>query len=345
MTFWHGCAHIAGLYPIRSGDFLTYGAGLVKGLGFRTIKLELSVAYETIKYIGQTFSSSSLPTLTALAQETGFDAIFSDSGFDRVVLTCFSIADPTNNSWNGKWTKAIGDTQENEMYDLANFLLSTYSGKEFIIQNWEGDWQLLNSFNPHDPIPRTHLYAYRDFHRRRIRAVKKAITDNPSSTSTIKYMMELNRGLDGWGERVLRSVLTNIKPDIVSFSAYEAIEGWHGSLSQSAFEADIETKLTKLYNKTRAIIGPTIPIVIGEYGWPIDRPEFSGLSYNVGNLWLKVITVATALGIVGHIPWQILDNEEQSPGVPNGFAMYNRNGNSSTVGSLNASGAFFSSYL
>lgn len=340
---WHGCAHIAGLYPNRSipMDFLTYGANLVKTIGFDTIKLELSITYSTIKYINQSFTGSPT-TLTQLAQEPAFADVFSDSDFNRYVLTCFSLAHSIDNPWSGQWTKAIGDTLETEMYDLCVHLLSTYSGKEFIIQNWEGDWQLLNSFNPNDGIPRNRLYAYRDYHRRRQRALTRART-NTVSTSTIYYMMECNRVLDGWGERVHRSVIENINPDIVSLSCYEAVEGWLQGLSQAAFEADIATKLARIVARVRLV--SNAPIVLGEYGWPIDMPYFVSLGYDVGALWLATINAAISLGIVGQIPWQILDNEEQSPGVPRGFGMYTRNGNSAIVGPLSASGTFFNNYL
>lgn len=342
---WHGITHIAGLYPLRTAeqDYLLYGAALAKQLGFRTIKLELSITYSSIKYINQAFVGSP-STLKQLAQEPCFHTVFSDPGLERYVLTCFSLARGGNNEWAGKWNKEIGQAYEDEMYDFAVHLLTTYSNKEFIVQNWEGDWQILNSFTPSQPVPRGRLYAYRDFQRRRQKAIRRATAAVPGSTSTIKYAIELNRGLDGWGERLIRSVIKNVGPDIVSFSCYEAVEGWHASLSQSALEADIEVKLRRLIRLTREQVGDT-PIMLGEYGWPIARPEFSSLGYDVGALWQKVIDVAESEGIIGQIPWQLLDNEEQSPGVPNGFYMYLRNGNSNVVGALSPSGVFFQAFL
>ncbi len=339
---WHGAAHIAGLYPDRSAahDFLTYGAGLVKSIGFDTIKLELSIAYNTTKYPYQTFGTAT--SLVTLAQQTAFDDVFSDAGFARYWLSCFSLVQSTDNLWGRQWTTAIGDAVEQEFYDLCVHLRS-YSNKEFILANWEGDWQLLQSFNPVASIGRGTLYGYRDFCRRRQRALTKARADTPSSTSTILYSIECNRVLDGWGPRVHRDVVPNVRPDMVSLSAYEAIEGWQQGLTQLQLEADIEDKLERSMARVRAVHAG--PVAISEFGWPIDNPGFVSGGYDVGALLDVAIAKAAQLGMVGEIYWQILDNEQQAPGVPYGFGLYGRNGNSTTVGPLTASGEFYQSFL
>jgi hypothetical protein len=321
-------------------DFLGYGAGRVKAIGFRTIKLEFSIAFNTTKYPNTTFGSPT--TLKQLAQEAAFAAVFADSGFDRYVLTCFSITRPENNPWAYAWDDTNGDTQEQEIYDLAHHLATTYPTKEFIIQNWEGDWQLLNSFNPKGPIPRSRLYAYRDYHRRRQNAVRKALAD--AGQGTVKYAIECNRVLDDYGYRVHRDVLKNINPDMVFLSSYETIEGWQQGLNQAQLEADIAAKLTSIVNRVRAEL-PTTPIALGEWGFPLYNPGFAAAGYNVGNLIAAKLSAADALGIVGQIYWQIIDNEEQSPGVPYGFGLHDRNGNSTTVGPLSAAGSYFDALL
>lgn len=340
---WHGSSHIAGLYPDRSSahDFLLYGTNLVKTLGFDTIKLELSIAYNTSKYPYQTFGTvTSLKTLAA--DPSSFDIVFSDPAITRYWLSCFSIVQSIDNLWGVQWTDTIGNQVEQEFYDLATHLL-TYSNKEFYLSNWEGDWQMLLAFNPQASIKRSTLYGYRDFCRRRQRAVTRARADNPSSTSTIYYCVEANRVLDGWGLRLHRDVIPNVKPDVVGLSVYEAIEGWLQGLSQSALETDIESKLTKIISKIRE--GHSGPIVISEFGWPIDDPTFVAGSYDIAALILKVINVANSLGCAGEIYWQVLDNEQQSPGIPRGFGLYTRNGNSTTVGPLSGSGIFYRDYL
>lgn len=347
---WHGVSFIDPKYPDRSGthDIVSYGAGLAKAVGFKTIKLEFSIAYWQ-KYPYQTWSGS--PTsLVQLAQEPAFAAVFGDSWWDRFVINTFSLADYTNNPWIGQWYHP--QLFETEMYDLASHLLTTYPGKEFIIQNWEGDWQLLNGLGDtvahQNGVPLNRLAAYRDWHQLRIRAIRRARNDNPS-TGKVLYCVELNRVLDGWGRRLLRDVIGQdsrgpIVPDRIGLSAYEAINGWLSSMNQSQLEADIETKLTQIVGLVRKRV-PGVDIILTEYGWPIYDPLFVSLGYDIPALWSKAISVAQSLGIVGGIPWELLDNEEQSPGVPRGFLMYDRNGNSTTVGPLSVSGSYFSNIL
>ncbi len=341
---WHMISYIDSKYPLRSGtmDGIAYTAGLIKSVGWDGVKLEFSTAYAT-KYPFDTWGTPA--NLKELAQETPFANLFADPALVRFQFNTFSIVNPTNNPWAGAWNKTVGDAHEQEIYDLACHLLATYNGKEFIIQNWEGDWQLLNSFHPADPIPDEVLFSYRDWHRRRQRAVTRARADTPS-TSTIIYCTELNRGLDTYGTRILRDVLANVPTDALSYSAYEVIEGWHEGMSQAALEADIEAKLTKLVALTKKHAGDT-PIILGEYGWPINQGYFASLGYDVAALFAKVVSVADGLGIIGEIPWQILDNEETSPGsgVTLGFEMFGRNGNATTVGPRNEAGDFFASIL
>lgn len=343
---WHGVTLIDPKYPDRSAthDIIAYGAGLAKAIGFKSMKWEFSTA-TTSKYPGTSWVGSP-SSLRDLAQQPAFGAVFSDTYWDRHVINTFSLADPTNNAWSGKWNQP--QVYENEMYDLVCYLLATFPAATFILQNWEGDWQLLNAFVPNNPIPLARLAAYRDFHHARIRGIQRARAATPS-TGKVFYCLEMNRVLDGWGRRLLRDVLGddprgNVVPDYVGFSAYEAVEGWAHGLDQAGLEADIAAKLTYMVKLVRRRL-PNVPILLTEYGWPIYDPTFVGHAYNIGALWAKVISVATSLGIEGQIPWQLLDNEELSPGNPRGFLMYDRNGSSTTVGALSASGAYFDGIL
>lgn len=345
---WHGATHIAGLYPDRSGaqDFLTYGAGLIADLGFNTIKLELSSTFASIKYPNQSFGSPA--TLTALAQETAFASVFADARLSRYVLTCFSLVDTVENPWTVSWTDANGDAQETEIYNLAVHLATTYPTKTFIIQNWEGDWQLLGSFTPQAAQRPAWKNSYIDWHRRRQRAVHNAMRD-VSTGGRVYYAIECNRVLDDYGLRVHRDVVPVIKPDMVSLSCYEAIEGWTeagGAITdQAAIEADIETKLTRIQQRLWAAgMNRATPIFLGEFGFPQEAPYWPVTLDAVGMLD-AVITTATALDFVGEIYWQGISNEEYAAGFPRGFNLWSRNGSSATVGARNAIGDYYAALL
>jgi len=346
---WHGCTHIAGLYPLRTvqQDFLLYGADLIAGLGFRTIKFEFSIAYNTTKYPNQDFGGTA-SNFTQLAQTAPFATVFSDARFDRYLLSCFSIDQPLDNAWAGKWTDTVGDAVETEMYNLAVHLATTYPTKEFVLKNWEGDWQLLNSFNPSDAQRRAWLNAYLDFQRRRQRAVRAAMRV-VSTGGRVYYAVECNRVLDDYGLRVHRDVVPVIQPDMVSLSCYEAIEGWTaagGSITdQTAIEADIAAKLASIKTRLTMEGMPNgTPVFLGEFGFPQEAPYWPGTLNAVGMLG-AVVTNAQALGFTGAVYWQGLSNEEYAAGAPRGFNLWSRNGNSATVGARNALGDYYAGIL
>ncbi len=345
---WHGCTHIAGLYPIRNIplDFLTYGANLIAEMGFSTLKLELSIAFNQDKYGYEAFGTPT--TLVGLAQQKAFAYTFEDPRFDRYVLTCFSLVEYGNNPWAAEFSKANGDAQEEEFYNLAAHLAATYPTKEFILKNWEGDWQLLNGFNPSTAQPQQWRAAYLDYHRRRQRAVRRAMLD-VSAGGVVKYAIECNRVLDEYGFRVHRDIIPVIKPDMVSLSCYEAIEGWTeaggGITDQAAIEIDIANKMARIKRRlVQAGMPAGTPIMIGEYGFPQEAPYWPVTLDPVG-MMNAVLTNAESLGFEGVIYWQGLSNEEFAPGQPRGFNLWYRNGDEPTVGALNSLGEAYEALL
>lgn len=335
---WHALAAIDGKYPDRSGtlDGLAYVTGLGTGIGFDGFKLELSTAYAS-KYAHNTWGTPA--TLAQLLAATPMANVLANPAIVRFAFNTFSLAVTTNNPWAYAWTDTIGDAIEAEFYDACALLRSTYPDKHFLMQSWESDWQLLNGFDPSNSVPMTRLQAYRDYSRRRQRALTKARADNPGGTGSIRYAIECNRVLDDYGARIHRNVLPNMIPDVVGLSIYEAIEGWLTISNQAALEADITTKLTNAVARVRAEL-PTTPIVISEYGFPQDAPYFPG-ALDVPALHAKILQVADGLGVEGVIPWQATDNEELSAGVPRGFGMWRRNGSSTTVGAISDVGAYW----
>jgi hypothetical protein len=172
--------------------------------------------------------------------------------------------------------------------------------------------------------------------------MQAAIADNPLSTATLRYAIECNRVLDGWGLRLHRDVLENVPHDIASSSAYEGVEGWQTITDQSALEADIYSKLTNIVGRIRE--HSDAAIVFGEYGWPANAGYFPS-AIDVGGLVDAVWQAGDDLGVEGEIFWALCGNEEISPGVSLGFDVYQRNGNSATVGALTEAGVFFDANL
>jgi hypothetical protein len=337
---WLGCAHAAGLYPNRTAaaDFLTYGANTIKGIGthgFRTIKTYLTSNYASI-YPGQNFGSVPV-NLTQLAQTAPMVALFSDASFDRHVVTTYTFANGTASP-----VTAITPTQltneYTEVYNLCVYLLSTYSNKQFILQNTEGDWELLRGTDPSIFVSPEYCRNYASFCRIRQRAVRDARNATPS-TSTISLAIECNRVHDDNHDNIVSTVLQLIQPDIINYTTYESTT--LGLLpNQTQTEALIASRLKTIVTRIKRVC-PDSRVIFSEFAWAQDEPSFLSLGLDVGGLIQCVIDSAAANGVDGCIWWQVFDNEEQSPGVPRGFGLYDRNGSSTSPGPLNNAGNKF----
>src|SRR6185369_10524430 len=344
---WAGIPIIDCKYPNRPGtnDKFFYLRDLATAFGYTTIKLELSVAYAS-KYNQTPWGTPG--SLAELLAESSMDAVIGDASIERVQFSAFSLAHDENNPWNYHWYKSVADTIETEFYDACVYLRDQYdgTGKEFIMANWEGDWQLLNDLNRLKPVPVVRLGSYADWHRRRLRALRQAMADTAGSDVTLRYGLEMNRVRDRYSLRLVTDIMPKLTLDpadcLISLSHYEAIEGWNEGITVTAdLQADIETKMQDVFDRVRAYAPAGLPIIIGEYAWPALAPYFPG-SLDMIALHGTVYNKAAALGCEGIFFWQLCDNEQYpSTTDPLGFCLYNRDGDNATVGSLTDAGTFW----
>ena len=325
MSFFTGAAHVAGKYP-SSASFLTTGFNAIKALGpnLTAVKLYLSPAYTT-DYPGQTWGGS-YTSVAALAADPAFAAIFSDDQVTTYFLNVFTFSTGITNPWINTVPDSLLSGERAEIQALAAYLLTTYagSGKTFIIQNWEGDWALIGSFIPTDYVPPYRPERMAAFLRARQQGIEAAKASAGAAGCRVLFAMEVNRVLDD-GRRVHADVLPLIKPDLVSLSAYEAINTWGSDMGDTV--ANIDTLLRRVVARVRA--SSDCPIYIGEYGFPeLEVPVW----FDTGEAIEQVVDTAAALGLLGHIYWQVYDNEEISPGVPRGYYLVKPNGDQSAAG-------------
>jgi hypothetical protein len=301
-------ADVGGLYPDRSGpgDFLTYSFGLTKGIGahMQAVKLWLSNAYATSDYIHQTFGGS-YTTLAQLAADTAFAAIWGDSQVNTYLLGTFTFTDGLTNQWlvNGCPPSYLAAVKQ-EIQDLCTYLLTNFSGKTFVIQNWEGDWALMGNFVPTTFVSKDTCQSMAAWFRARRAGVDAARAAVPSSTSTVLMAVEVNRSFDPV-RRVVRDVLPYINPDLVSVSAYECINPAFAAANMTDAKASIDSLLRAEVAAIRQV-KPNTPIYIGEYGWPLtEQPGF----WDMGAAIQQVFDTCNALALNTWATWwNILDN-------------------------------------
>lgn len=330
-----GVAHVAGLYPI-STSFVTDGADAIKALGprSRTIKLWLSSDF-TSRYPNQT-GWGTVNNAVDLAASTPMATVIADTQFTDIFLNTFPWwagfeSESLTNYWiNGVTTGGVTPAtylaeERTRTQALAAHLLSTYAGtgKTFYIQNWEGDWQLLNSFTPTDVVRPYVADRMRAVMQARFDGVKAARAASSATGVAVRYGIEVNRALDP-GRRLHRELLPLLQPDYVSWSAYEGIViGIYGSTLQNALSL-IDVNMRRFHAEIRKYCSSDI--LIGEYGWPEN--EIDTATFDIGSMIDQTIETGTELGWTHALYWQIYDNEAG----PRGFYIRKPDGSLSLAG-------------
>lgn len=327
-----GAAHSAGKYDVGpAGDQFTNGCNDIYARGFQVLKVYCTADYLT-DYPLQADWDTAPTTLTELAQTALFTTQLSRD-WAAVQMTIFTFANGSTNWWRVSPSASKLAAEYTEIYNLAVHLLSTYSGKTFILQNWEGDWAFMDIAGaPDTRVDRELVDRYVAFLGVRQRAVEDARRATASS-SRVLMAVEANRVLDAreyhHRRRICRDIAKRIRPDVVSWSAYD------GTIDTPVgFGADYATwaayTLPRM-RKAMAILRHSFPYAqffqIGEYGFP--EVQAVGLGRDVGDMVGPVIDEATAAGFSWCTYWQIFDNEELSPGNPRGFYLTKPDGSDS----------------
>ena len=101
------------------------------------IKVLLGPSYQTA-YLYEDFGDTEYETMTDLAQTAQYTALFGDERFDTYAI---SASEMNQVNWRNGLTRVEREYVENEFYEFASYLLTTYknTNKTFILQNWEGD--------------------------------------------------------------------------------------------------------------------------------------------------------------------------------------------------------------
>lgn len=291
-----------GLIP--GGDIFQYSVDLIADLGFSTTMSYANSGFEQ-DYHQQVWGNSPTDFMTLL-QSDPYVYLFEDSGLNRHVFQVWTFANgPASQPPARDVTVAQLVNEYTEIYNAVVYLLETYSGKEFIIKNWEGDWQLLNGFDPFVNIPSYRAQRYAAWASVRQKAVRDAVRDTPS-TSTAFYCVEINRCLDDHGYRLHRDVINLVKPDMIGWSAYEAINDWIGGWERDARSAGFATGT----NDVRGFAyGNGVFLVYGTNGeisrsldgklWVAQTNPFSG-DVN-GIVWDNTLQMFMACGAGGAI--------------------------------------------
>lgn len=339
-----GFSHAAGSYPSRT-DFLQYGCsqGAAVNSAINTVKLFPGDNYAA-QYPGQAWSGGPYTSLAGLAADDGWDDVFSMSQLTRFYLATYSWANSNVNKWTANLSPTLGGVSlandYTETYNFAAYLLSTYSGKTFIITSVESDWEIMRS-TPSQPAqfdvnPLVIRYG-RAYFQNRQNAIEAARRD-VSSSSEVLHAIEVNRALDRNTFRVHRDLTPYIDGlDMVTISAYESINEWlfNPSMSQAQLEASVDERMRYVVQTIRDY-NPGVRVSVTDWGWPETMTEFVTGGWSAPGLIARMLATSQAVGLEDAIFWEVFDNypsyRQQS--------LYTQASNGTV---LTASGSYFAS--
>ncbi len=336
-------AHVAGLYnyPGVAGAQFTEGCAAIWATGVRTLKVWCTSAYLVRDYPRQTWGA--VPTtMTELLETAPFQTEF-DRGWDEIVIVGYTFANNVGgvvtNQWRVDPSAAFMAAEFSELKEAGEYLLTRLdgTGTNATIQNWEGDWSLMDSEGaPDTRVTWQQIQNYCSFLGTRQRAVEAARRSTPS-TCRLLHAIEANRVVDTrlfpHRPRVAREIARRVQPDVISFSAYDATivdqGGWGADLA--AWTAATTPVFTKALRFLRQAF-PHSLLYIGEFGFP-EGSELP-VGRNVGAMVEVIYNIALAQGVSVFTYWQVFGNDETSPGsgIPRLFATHLPDGTLTSAG-------------
>ncbi len=335
-----GTQTVGAKYKFTDETNLVETAKAIREMGSNLLKFSMAPRYWWENY--DIPKDENISSLTLLAQEKSMKEVLDmDFKYYQIWVYEFSqyTSEPLGMKKDENQIKFIGGMSDDhaqasyrEVYELACYLLKTYngSGKVFMLGNWEGDWHLRWDYDRTKPADPATIEGMTRWFNVRQQAIDDAKRDVKHENVEMYHYIELNLSdLAVKGETcVTNSILPNINPDYVSFSAYTAT-------NPPSTEAEMEKMLTEHMNYIESKIKPKEGIVgkrlfVGEYGWPeigayANEPaQRTPEEINERAKW--VIRTALKWGSPYILWWEMYNNELTKDGKNRGFWLINEKG-------------------
>ena len=228
VPFQPGVTHINGKYRFTDDNVLLEGAKRAQSLGAKAL-----FTYLTPQFRAQypDVSSTKLwpatdpSSLKALIATEPYKQLL-DLPFRTHVFTTFGFANGEN-VFRPSRKADLAITEEQELYDLTKYLLTTYRGKDkiFVLKHWEGDWFALRGFDATQDITTANAEDMIAWLSARQKGVTRARTElGPQPGVAVYLAVEVNRVFDAEAgkHRMLNDVVPKVSADLVTYSSYDA---------------------------------------------------------------------------------------------------------------------------
>lgn len=331
-----GVTHVGGNYHHTDGDFLNEGAKQIREIGSRVIKVWFHyVASEgEQKYPYNSDWPEQFDNMVEIAENRYFKELF-ERDFRTYVLVAYSMND-SGGFWHGEGGKhyfknGVSHDQlqheEDSFYNLTSHLLDEYqdTGKEFIIQHWQGDWAILpfsnrdeiqaHNIKEDDPEPTAEavdgMIQWLDARQRGIEQARQDVESDVKVFHAAEVNM-VRRAMRGQ-RRVINEVVPESTVDLVAHNSYRemfaALRRWNLNEAPQKFRETLDyvnrhTPAPNDYVK-ETLVNPSKNVFVGEYGLPFTR-----VGVKSGTRIVKLATnVSLDWGATWTLYWQIYGNE------------------------------------
>lgn len=320
-----GTQAIGGPYQHGKGNRLIEQAENVRGMGSNLLKISLAQGAAP-NYGSQEAARKAKSTLEYVQ---GAPAIQQALDMD------FTYYQAWVHSFTGaNWRDGVDMTEArqyyDEMYALTAWLLERYSGtgKVFMLGNWEGDWLLLGRQNREaDPSPTAvaGMIAWMKIRQLAIDTARAKVEHNGVG---VYHYIEVNLAKKAMAGRssIALSVLPEANPDLVSYSAYEAIKQ-SPKPDLMSIRQPLEETLAYIEGRLPAKEGLPFKrrVFIGEYGYHADKSK----PLTVKQQYMKsrfVMQSAVALDLPFALIWQMYNNEYADSGTSKEMSLIDESG-------------------
>ncbi|MBV9144846.1 MAG: hypothetical protein JO065_02945 [Acidobacteria bacterium] len=309
LPFQVGITHTNGRYGFSNGNYLVEGAQKIADLGSPAIFLYMTPSFRSYypDRGSQTWPAADPASLTQLAQTQPFQTVF-NMPFKTIVITAYGMVNGDNVQAMGTDPNAAA-SEEQEFYDFARYLFSTYAGtgKTFIIKHWEGDFIGLNGFNPSQDISPAMVTNMISWLKARQRGITRARQDsgNPSGIgvfNAVECSLVLDLAQGQSKVRVINAVVPQVVPDMVTYSSWDSTMQGNDAASASA-ALTLALNTIKQYAPDPLNLGDR-RILISEYGlYETQYPNDAA--------WREqaILSTAKSAGLLGAFFWELFDNE------------------------------------
>ncbi len=320
-----GTQAIGGGYQFTKGSGLIEQAEQVRGLGSNLLKISFAQGAAP-NYGTEAAARKATTTLEYLQASPELQQAL-DMDFTWYQAWVHSFTD-------AKWRDGVNMTEArlyyDEMYALTAWLLERYSGtgKVFMLGNWEGDWLLLGRQNREADPSLTAVEGMIAWMKIRQLAVDNARAAVPHKDVEVYHYIEVNlarKAMQGRASIAL-SVLPEANPDLVSYSAYEAIKQ-SPTPDLMAIRQPLEQILAYLEGQLPSKAGLPFKrrVFIGEYGYHADKSK----PLTVKQQYMKsrfVMQSAVALDLPFALIWQMYNNEYAENGTSKEMSLIDESG-------------------